>query len=247
MGSGSSQNDIGWNIDDIEVLGISGTDSPVPDFSLLVTANNPSWGTVDPPGGTYSQGSTVQITATPAIYYQFLNWTGDATGTNNPLTVQVNTNMLLQAGFGEILTSNYPTPWWWLASYGYTQDLESAVTTPGSNGVPLWQSYIAGLNPNDPNSQLRLSVGGGSTGGNVVLHWNTVTGRVYTVWSSPDAISSFSPLPNAANLPSTITEKCDKGASTAGRPATEPSTADTTGTVCSRRTSCWPQALPSGR
>jgi hypothetical protein len=204
MGSGGSQNDIGWNIDDIEVLG-TGPGSPAPDFSLTVTANNPSWGTVNPSGGTYSQGSAVQITAAPATYYQFLNWTGDATGTNNPLTVLINTNMLLHAGFAEILTRNYPTPVWWLASYGYTQNLESAVTTLGSNGVPLWQSYIAGLHPNDPNSQLRLSVRGGSKDGNV-LHWNTVTGRVYTVWSSTDAMSSFSPLPNAANLSSTITD-----------------------------------------
>ena len=206
MGSGGSQNDIGWNIDDIEVLGTGGPGSPAPDFSLTVTANNPAWGTVNPSGGTYSQGSAVQVTATPATYYQFLNWTGDAAGTNNPLTVLINTNMHLQAVFGEILTSNYPTPWWWLASYGYTQNLESAVTTLGSNGVPLWQSYIAGLNPNDPNSQLRLSVKGGSQGGNTVLHWNTVTGRVYTVWSSTDVMSSFSPLPKAANLPSTVTD-----------------------------------------
>src|SRR6266496_1378885 len=110
--------------------------SPVSDFSLTVTTNNPAWGAVNPAGGTYSQGAAVQVTATPATYYQFLNWTGDAVGTNNPLTVQINTNMFLQAVFGEIFTSNYPTPWWWLAAYGYTQNLESAVSTLGSNGVP---------------------------------------------------------------------------------------------------------------
>jgi hypothetical protein len=202
MGSGPSQNDIGWNIDDILITGQEGL--PAPQYALSAAVNHPAWGTVNPTNGTYPSGSSVQIAATPATYFRFLNWAGGTTGTNNPLTLVMNTNLSIQAVFGERLTTNHPTPLWWLASYGYTQNPESAVTNLGSNGFPLWQSYIAGLNPNDPDSQLRLFVSPGS-GNSVVLHWNAVTGRVYTVWSSTNSMSAFAPITNAANLPATIT------------------------------------------
>ncbi len=202
MGSGPSQNDIGWNIDDIEILGREGL--PPPQYTLTAFANNPAWGAVNPTNGTYPSGSSIQIAATPATYFRFLNWTGAAASTNNPFTFVVNTNSTVQANFGEILTTNHPTPLWWLASHGYTQNPENAVMNVGSNGIALWQSYIAGLNPNDPNSQLRLLVAPGS-GNNVVLQWNAVTGRVYTVLASTNGMTAFAPIASAANLPSTIT------------------------------------------
>jgi len=205
MGSGSSQNDIGWNIDDIEIVGLSLPTSPVTNFTLTATANQPTWGSVNPTNGNYPSGASIQITATPATYFRFSNWTGGATGTNNPRTVVINTNLAIQAVFSEIRTTNYPTPLWWLAANGFTQNVESVVVNVGANGMPLWQSYIAGLNPNDPNSQFRLSVAGAASGNSVVLHWNAVTGRVYSVWSSANPVSGFSPIPNAINLPATIT------------------------------------------
>ncbi len=204
MGSGASQNDIGWNIDDIELVGVEMPIAPVPDFTLTVAANNSAWGSVNPTNGIYSSGTSVQVTATPATYFQFANWTGGVTGTNNPLTVLMNTNLAVQAVFREILTTNHPTPWWWLAANGYTQNLESAVTTIGSNGMALWQSYIAGLNPGNPSSQLRLSLAS-VVNGVAVLHWDAVTGRVYTVWSSANPAGGFSPIPSAINLPATTT------------------------------------------
>jgi hypothetical protein len=200
--SNGSQTDIGWNVDDIEILGQPG--GPTPQFVLTATANNPAWGTVSPSTGSYPSGASANVTAAPATYFQFKNWAGDATGTNNPVTVTLNTNLFVQAVFEEMLTTNHPTPLWWLASYGYTQNLESAVTTLGSNRVALWQSYIAGLNPNDANSQLRLFVTTGG-GNSVVLQWNAVTGRVYTIWSSTNGMNTFAPITSAADLPSTIT------------------------------------------
>ena len=130
------------------------------------------------PGDNYMAFDNYQITALPATYYQHVNWTGDTAGTNNPVTVVINTNKILQAVFSEILTTNHPTPWWWLASYGYTTSFETAVTTIGSNGIPLCQSYIAGLNPNDPNSQLRLSVAPGASSYGLVLNWTAFFGAL---------------------------------------------------------------------
>jgi hypothetical protein len=204
MGSGSSQNDIGWNIDDIEITGVELPSLPSTNVTLTVTVNQPTWGSVNPTNSTCLSGSSIQVTATPSTYFRFSNWTGGMTGTNNPATVVMNSNVSAQGVFNEIFTTNHPTPLWWLAANGVTQNFETAVNSIGANGMPLWQSYIAGLNPNNTNSQLRLSVVAASSN-SVVLHWNSVTGRVYTVWSSGNAVSGFSPIASAINLPSTIT------------------------------------------
>jgi len=175
-----------------------------PTVQLIVTANNPAWGTVSPTNGTYPAGSVVEVLATPTAYCQFVIWTNDATGTTNPITLVLETNALLEAMFAEILTTNHPTPYWWLASYGYTNNFETAVTNIGANGFRLWQSYIAGLNPNDPDDQFRLSVNPGANGTGDALRWNTVTNRVYTLWWSTNLSSGFTPVPGASNLPWTV-------------------------------------------
>lgn len=204
IGSGPSQNDLGWNIDDLQIVGTGGPGAPVVEYELVAAANDPAWGTVNPSGGVYPAGTAVQVVARPAQYFQFANWSGDATGTNNPITVQVNSNLALVAVFREMLTTNHPTPLWWLASYGFLQNFENVVLSLGSNGMPVWQSYVAGLNPNDPASRLELAVAP-LEDAQIKLYWNTVTGRVYTVWSSPDPAQGFAPLVGASNLPASIT------------------------------------------
>ncbi len=204
LSSGPSQNEIGWNIDEVQILGVATASTGTPQFVLNAAANNPAWGSVTPANGTYASGTAVPVTANPAPYYRFSNWTGDATGTNNSAVVLLNANRSVQAIFAEILTTNHPTPYSWLAANGYTENPELAALTVGSNGIPVWQSYVAGLNPNDPNSQWRLSLT--STTGNVVaLSWDTTPGRLYTVWSSSNPSGGFSPIPNAIDLPASVT------------------------------------------
>jgi len=171
---------------------------------LTATANNSGWGTVAPSNALYAAGASVQVSATPATYYRFVLWTNGAAGTSNPLILVLNTNASIQAVFAEVLTVSHPTPHWWLAMHGYTSNFETAVNLTGANGLPLWQSYIAGLNPNDPSSQLRLSLTRGVNGVPNVLNWNTVTGRVYTIWYSTNLARSFTRVPGASNLSSTI-------------------------------------------
>ena len=171
---------------------------------LTTAANNSSGGTVTPPSGTYSAGANVQITATPSAYYRFVGWTNGASGTANPLTLVLQTNTTVQANFAEIRTTNFPTPHWWLAANGYTNNFENAASARGANGMPLWQSYVAGLNPNSPASQLELAMtplGNGS----MTLRWSSVPGRVYTVWWSTNPTGNYLPLANASNLSATVT------------------------------------------
>jgi hypothetical protein len=171
---------------------------------LVVSVNNPAWGSVSPPGGSYAAGTPVDLTATPTAYFRFDQWTGDVAGTNNPLSLLLETNVSVQAVFAEILTTNYPTPLWWLVDNGYTNDFEQAVTLTGANGMRVWQSYVAGLDPNDPASQLRLSGQPDPVSGGYVLNWSTVTGRVYSLWAADDLTQGFAPLDGAVDLPATV-------------------------------------------
>lgn len=203
LSSNSSNNDIGWNIDDIEILGIA-TGPVGPQYVLNVGVSDPAGGSVNPSEGTYFAGTTVAVTATPAKHFRFVNWSGSGSGTNNPVNVLMNSNRTLQANFTAVTTTNHPTPYWWLAAHGYTQNQENAVLELGSNGMPLWQSYIAGLDPDDPESQLRLEVTPTLTPNTVALSWNSVTGRLYTVWASSNPQEGFSPIPSAIDLPASV-------------------------------------------
>jgi hypothetical protein len=83
--------------------------------------------------------------------------------------------------------------------------LVEKVTNLGANGLPLWQSYIAGLNPSDPASQLRLAGTATPDGRACVLHWTPVPDRLYTILSGPTPLGPLAPLPDATDLPATIT------------------------------------------
>jgi len=77
-------------------------------FTLNTLANN---GTVlkNPVLVSYNSGATVQLTATPNSGYTFTSWSGDATGSVNPLTVTMNANKNITANFaltGSGLTLN---------------------------------------------------------------------------------------------------------------------------------------------
>lgn len=68
-----------------------------------ITPNNP---------GPYHYGDTVQLTAVPNAGYSFGQWSQDATGTTNPITVTLNGNKAVTATFTQnptqtLLTSNF--------------------------------------------------------------------------------------------------------------------------------------------
>jgi uncharacterized repeat protein (TIGR02543 family) len=78
----------------------------------LTSASNPSaGGTVNaspapncPTDSTkYNYGTAVQLTAVPNAGYVFANWSGDATGTTNPVSVTMNGNKSVTANFIQLL------------------------------------------------------------------------------------------------------------------------------------------------
>jgi len=60
-----------------------------------------SGGTIEPKAGLYKRapGTQMTITAAPDSNHSFLGWSGDASGTANPLTVTVNRDLFIRAEF----------------------------------------------------------------------------------------------------------------------------------------------------
>ena len=72
----------------------------------LVQVNiNPAIGGSVGGGGYYTAGATATLTATPASGYNFFNFSGDASGTTNPISFTVNAPMLVAANFTPLTPS----------------------------------------------------------------------------------------------------------------------------------------------
>lgn len=82
----------------------TGVETPSSSYTLAVNAAN---GTVakNPNQTSYASGTSVQLTATANSGYTFTGWSGDITGTANPVTVTMNSNKTITANF----TSGLPT------------------------------------------------------------------------------------------------------------------------------------------
>ncbi|MBI3853371.1 MAG: immunoglobulin domain-containing protein [Verrucomicrobia bacterium] len=71
----------------------------VGEFALTVIPNGFGQVTVNPRANRYTNGQNVMLTAVPDTGRQFIEWSGDATGTNNPLIVVMNQSKTIMADF----------------------------------------------------------------------------------------------------------------------------------------------------
>lgn len=77
-----------------------GKENPVvsdPVVSFTLTVNSSDGGNVSSAGGSYNEGQSVSITATPDSEYVFVNWSNGST--DNPLSITVNSNQTITANF----------------------------------------------------------------------------------------------------------------------------------------------------
>lgn len=68
-------------------------------YTLSVAANGNGTISKSPDNAAYDSGTNVTLTATPASGYQFSGWSGDASGTQNPLSLTMNSNKSITATF----------------------------------------------------------------------------------------------------------------------------------------------------
>ena len=69
------------------------------EFVVDVKSNPPEGGSAIPSQGTYKEGSTVTLIATPNLEYKFTGWSGDAIGSSSPIDVIVDDNKNVVANF----------------------------------------------------------------------------------------------------------------------------------------------------
>lgn len=67
-------------------------------------------GTVTPAPESYDEGSKVTFTAKPSAGYVFDSWSGDVTGTSEQITVTMDKNKSINAGFKPIPSATQTTP-----------------------------------------------------------------------------------------------------------------------------------------
>jgi uncharacterized repeat protein (TIGR02543 family) len=153
-------------------------------FTLNVTATN---GTVvkNPNQTTYNSGSTVQLTATPNQGYTFTSWSGDATGSTNPLTVTMNANKNITANFTLIVLPSILGDAALFGAFGgaagITNDGLNTIINNGSIGTTGASTLITGFHDGttaDIYTETPLNKG-------------NVTGRIYTAPPAPGNATSF--------------------------------------------------------
>jgi len=154
-------------------------------YELSVTSE--AHGSVAGSGGWLPAGSSTQLTAQADTYYTFTNWTGDVIGANiwsNPLVVMMDGPKVLNAHFEAVVTTNSHVPYWWLATYGWTNDFETAqAEDQDGDGYWTWEEWITGTDPTNTASSFLLD--GVLENGQIELGWTgPVSGRVYTLESS---------------------------------------------------------------
>ena len=120
-------------------------------WTYPLTATTAGGGTVglNPPGGSYRNDAVVQVTANPAPGWTFLQWTGDASGTNPVVNVTMErakgVNAVFGTGIGKSVVGQgamqfNPS----LALYSYGSTIQAvAVPQPGSF-FALWGGSASG-------------------------------------------------------------------------------------------------------
>jgi len=139
-------------------------------YTLDVTVDPVGGGTVmkSPDQATYSLGSNVQLTADPAPGYFFLRWSGDATGSVNPLDLVMDGDKIIVA---EFTTNLAPHPIVISQVYG----------GGGNSGATLKNDYIELFNRSlDPIDLTGWSLQYASTSG--------------TTWFSTTLVGTIQPL-----------------------------------------------------
>jgi uncharacterized repeat protein (TIGR02543 family) len=91
---GSFGTDVDWAVAAVEIRG-------APSSLALAIGSSPGGSVaIDPPGGFHEPGTLVTLTATPEAGHVFAGWSGDLSGSDNPVTLLMNSHKSVAASFG---------------------------------------------------------------------------------------------------------------------------------------------------
>jgi uncharacterized repeat protein (TIGR02543 family) len=165
-----------------------GGGSGLPEYMLDATASGMGTVTIDPEQVTYTSGQTVTLTAVPDAGYQFDGWSGDISGSTNPVSVTMDADYNIIANFGE---DNAPPV---ISNISITNGTNAATVTWSTNEFTIGRveygetvAYEMGFVENaiyQTNHSIQLN---GLTNG-VIYHYRVVSvDQAGFVTASPDA------------------------------------------------------------
>lgn len=165
-------------------------------FAASVSGN----GSVSASSGWRDAGASLPVQASAVNFHHFVRWTGDVPAgmeSNATLNLTMNQPRALTATFAENRTAS-GTPEWWLASYGWTTDFETAsLADADHDGMAAWQEYVAGTSPVDAGSSLRFELAPpAGPGAGRVLQWSSVANRFYSVYRASSVGGVYTRLTN---------------------------------------------------
>jgi hypothetical protein len=107
----------------------------VPTYTLTTSATNGTI-TLNPPGGLYTNGTVVTVTATPNSGYAFTNWSGNLSGSVNPTTITMTGDKSVTANFRASVGE--PVPW--------VEDFDGLAVGATNQGWPTsWTAARGGI------------------------------------------------------------------------------------------------------
>jgi hypothetical protein len=68
-------------------------------YNVVITTSGNGFVSLNPSGGVYTAGTSVTVTATPLLGYNFINFSGDLSGSSTQQTISVNSNIAITASF----------------------------------------------------------------------------------------------------------------------------------------------------
>jgi len=75
--------------------------APVIEYTLTTSVNPSTGGTITPASGQHIEGTIVELTAIPNVKWEFKEWAGDLSGTDNPKEIIWNNSITVTAIFEE--------------------------------------------------------------------------------------------------------------------------------------------------
>lgn len=165
-------------------------------------------GTVSPTNVVVLSGGSTNFVITAETYYRIASLTTNgvpvagmsfdngSTATNFTWS-NVQTDGTLVATFtAQLAADPAGTPYSWLAGYGLTNYDTDAVADQDLDGLKAWQEYIAGTDPTNKASCLKVAQATRNT-----VTWSAVAGRVYSVYWSTNLVKGFTNLADNIGYP----------------------------------------------
>ena len=176
--------------------------------SNTLTGSAGANGSVTPGTTNVVSGNNADFTVTADLYYRIASLTTNGTAVtgmtfDNSSTVtnftwsNVQSTGTVAATFtAQLATDPAGTPYAWLAGYGLTNYDADAVADQDGDGLKTWQEYIAGTDPTNAASCLKVA----QTNRNTVT-WSAVPDRVYSVYWSTNLVHGFTNLASGIQYP----------------------------------------------